>query len=160
MTTTFANITCGAVLDERIKEPDLAPPSLTLLLAKQALNRRLLVEGHSPGSAHSDIYGGTKSFGRARLVVPVSRRHVGNQRSSVGRNPPAINIIEAHLRPSAALGILLPNGRYSCVTVDEANTGKDQYRLRRIPIVIDFCVVLPERPLDRNQVFEYFFGQL
>ena len=38
-----------------------------------ALNRRLLVEGHSPGSTHSDIYGGTKRFGRARLVVPSLR---------------------------------------------------------------------------------------
>src|SRR5215211_2726567 len=144
----------------RVKEADLAPPSLKLLLTKQALNRRLLVEGHSPGCAHSDIYGGTKRFGRARLVVPASRRPVGNQRSSVGHNPPAINIIEAHLRPSTALGILLPNSRYSCVTVDAANTGKDQQRFRRVPVVIDLCVVLPERPLDRNQVFEYLFCQV
>jgi len=78
-----------------------------------ALNGRLLMEGYSPGFTHSDIYGGTKRFGRARLVVPASRRHIGDQRSSVGRNPPAINIIEAHLHPSAALGILVSNSRYS-----------------------------------------------
>src|SRR5215213_1264240 len=112
------------------------------------------MEGHSPRSAHSDIYGGTKRLGGGRLIVPASRRHVGNQRSSVTLNPPAIDIIEAHLHPSVALGILLPNSRYSCVTVDAANTGKDQQSLRRVPVVIDLCVVLPERPLDRDQVFE------
>src|SRR5215212_4623196 len=99
---------------------------ITLLFSKLFLNRCLLMEGHSPGSAHSDIYRGTKRFGRTRLVVPSSRSHVGNQRSSISRNPPPIDIIEAHLRPSVALGILFSNSRYSCLTVDAPNTGKDQ----------------------------------
>ena len=91
-----------------------------------ALNRRLLVEGHSPGSTHSYIYRGTMRFGRTRLVVPSSRRHVANQRSCVGTNPPPIDIIEAYLRPSVALGILFSNSRYSSLTVDAPNTGEDQ----------------------------------